>query len=555
MFQHAKPIRRLALAAALAGAALPAVASADSIVYVKDGDVWLTEPDGSRQFQVTTGGGHTSVSQSENGVIVAARGNGLVRLSRTGEVLNEITTAIKNGNWNGPYDIDVSPDGTRVAYGFLYQRIFADPTCPFTPSQCASSSVFSGVAYSQTSGPASGVPMHTGWSYPAWVDDSLLLHSEADGVLNKETIVRPFGSANTTGQQWYTHPAIGRMRDATVRGNTLAFVGPESGQVLGVAHFDGAPGSSPTVDDCFAYQQPTGQFRSPTLAPGTRSLAWAEDDGIWRGDFDNTSDGCDGAPGNGRLIVAGGRSPDWGPADVPAPRTEKPKDDSPQGDAPETKPPSREVPKPPVKLGPAPRTAQVTLSVSRARLARALSRGLTVKVAGVERDVRVEAAISAGTAKRARLGRRARTVATGTAPRFRRPGDGDAALLAPGRGPAAQAAFPAAHRPCRRRRCSGLADAQALVARRRPGDRRARRRHATRVVVATLRACLLSSSVVPTLRPGRRAVAGVRDGRHPAARNHPGGPLARHRRGRMQLRVQVRLRIRHPSLQNSRNLT
>jgi hypothetical protein len=35
-------------------------ASADSISYVKDGNVWLSTPDGSRQFQVTESGGYSS---------------------------------------------------------------------------------------------------------------------------------------------------------------------------------------------------------------------------------------------------------------------------------------------------------------------------------------------------------------------------------------------------------------------------------------------------------------------------------------------------------------
>ena len=33
--------------------ALPATAHADSISYIKDGNVWLSTSDGARQFQVT----------------------------------------------------------------------------------------------------------------------------------------------------------------------------------------------------------------------------------------------------------------------------------------------------------------------------------------------------------------------------------------------------------------------------------------------------------------------------------------------------------------------
>ena len=51
--------RRGLLAAGCAAAALalsPAVASADSIVYVKGGNVWLAAGDGGSQYQVTTDG-------------------------------------------------------------------------------------------------------------------------------------------------------------------------------------------------------------------------------------------------------------------------------------------------------------------------------------------------------------------------------------------------------------------------------------------------------------------------------------------------------------------
>ena len=48
--------RRAVLAAGLALAALPAAASADSIVFIKDANVWLANGDGSGLYQVTTDG-------------------------------------------------------------------------------------------------------------------------------------------------------------------------------------------------------------------------------------------------------------------------------------------------------------------------------------------------------------------------------------------------------------------------------------------------------------------------------------------------------------------
>ena len=54
---------------------------ADSISYVKDGNVWLSTPDGARQVQVTTAGGYTYASQADDGTLVALVGQRLQKLS------------------------------------------------------------------------------------------------------------------------------------------------------------------------------------------------------------------------------------------------------------------------------------------------------------------------------------------------------------------------------------------------------------------------------------------------------------------------------------------
>ena len=101
MTQHTKLIRRLACGAAVtvaAAAALPAAASADSIAYVKDGDVWLASPDGARKQQVTRTGGYAYVSQADDGTMIAlAPKERLHRLSRTGKVLAQADPNARRG--------------------------------------------------------------------------------------------------------------------------------------------------------------------------------------------------------------------------------------------------------------------------------------------------------------------------------------------------------------------------------------------------------------------------------------------------------------------------
>jgi hypothetical protein len=64
--------------------ALAATASAHSIVYIKDGNVWLTSPDAAKQYQVTCDGGYASPSQADDGTIVALRAKQFVRMDRSG---------------------------------------------------------------------------------------------------------------------------------------------------------------------------------------------------------------------------------------------------------------------------------------------------------------------------------------------------------------------------------------------------------------------------------------------------------------------------------------
>lgn len=134
-------LRRLATtgAAALAlAAAVPAAAHADSILYLRGGDIWLSAPDGARTFQVTATGGWTYASQSDDGqVIVASRDRRLFVLNRNGDVVRELSTVIGSIWWQGPFDPQVSPDGRHVAYQYY---------------TTTTGSLATGVAYAATDG-------------------------------------------------------------------------------------------------------------------------------------------------------------------------------------------------------------------------------------------------------------------------------------------------------------------------------------------------------------------------------------------------------------------
>src|SRR3954451_22920456 len=98
------------LAAATVAVSLAAVvpAQADTLVFVKDNNVWLSNPDGSGQYQVTLDGSadnpYLSPSQADDGTIVAARakpnGGPLYRLRQNGDLVNMIPVG---GMLAGPF--------------------------------------------------------------------------------------------------------------------------------------------------------------------------------------------------------------------------------------------------------------------------------------------------------------------------------------------------------------------------------------------------------------------------------------------------------------------
>ncbi|HEX5924343.1 MAG TPA: hypothetical protein VFY45_10970 [Baekduia sp.] len=86
---------------------------------------------------------------------------------------------------------------------------------------------------------------------------------------------------------------------------------------------DGDADPSTRPSPCYRYSDaPGGRFSQPTFSPDGAGLAWSAGDGIHVAAVPALAAGCtmDGATAAPPLVIAGGSEPDWGPADVPAPR-------------------------------------------------------------------------------------------------------------------------------------------------------------------------------------------------------------------------------------------
>jgi hypothetical protein len=337
--------RLLAVAVALIALAVTApAASADSIAYVKGGDVWLSTGDGSRQYRVTSTGRYADVSQADDGTMVALTGVRLHRLDRQGNVLADFDTPVSDTRpapaktFYGPFDPAISPDGTKVAYTYHYMTQSQSPTC--FPPACFVGINEGGTGYSwadrQTGWDEPVLGKHSGWRNPVWVDEDTVMLSDPTHMPNYDVILDTLsdGDSGNLVHGWFSDIVDGNPHtsggDITRDRTKLAFATGENDSTLTVSSVsqfpttfrDGdAPVSTrPTI--CYRYSGPAGHYSTPTFSPDGGRLAWAEDDGIKVVTVPSFAGGCttDGATPTAPLVIPGGSQPDWGPADVPAGR-------------------------------------------------------------------------------------------------------------------------------------------------------------------------------------------------------------------------------------------
>src|SRR3954447_21829638 len=298
-------LRKTLTAAFLMTLAAAAPAMADSIAYVDKGDIWIASPDGSRKVQVTHTGGYFNVSQADDGTMIALVGGEKLRtLSRDGRVLAEFLTPISDGapqagpinKFHGPFNPQISPDGTKVAYEYFNDTYEDDPACSATSvPPCFAYRQSQGVLVSSTSG-YTGFETYglmTGWIYPQWVGNDLLLRSDPGVSPNDDAVFTKLGGAN---ENWFYDPNMGLgvvsvelSRDLSTVVGIAGFRDQElrvyrtTMSPFGAPDWDHTPFTNhvntPVARQCF--ELPGAKFRSTTLAPSGRALAYGTADGVF----------------------------------------------------------------------------------------------------------------------------------------------------------------------------------------------------------------------------------------------------------------------------------
>jgi hypothetical protein len=306
-------------------------ASASSIVFTKNGNVWLANPDGSGQYQVTLDGTaaapYRSPSQADDGTIFAIRGEGthatFNKMKQNGELLAAPFEGSAPGT--GPLEASISPDGTKAAYSFLTS--LSGGCYPYTCTTYDGRVLYTYsdrfTRFDEIEGP------NTYGDDPSWIDNGQIFFANNSATIWTDVV----GPTTATG--WFddynqpgSYGSMGQtLRDGEALAGTVALVRVNEGHT-GNPPADGSTSlqlysytgtSSPATPTCAIRSPGTGSqvppMEDPTLSPDATVVAWQDPSGI-----NTISTNCaDATPS--RLIIPGGSEPDFGPANVnPGPR-------------------------------------------------------------------------------------------------------------------------------------------------------------------------------------------------------------------------------------------
>ncbi len=310
------PSTVLAAAAPTAPASPVAAARAGTggtIVYLRGHDVWIARGDGTGAHAVTRNGTrarpYRSPSLSNGGVIAVARGGLVLRLDQRGRVLSSFDPpALRNSAGElldgAVNDVALSPDGRYVAWSFVRY------SCPVG----ASCLVRYATGYS-TSTRYRRAGRSTYFRAPSWVGSGRTLQT---GGYGSQVMLHDLGRAP---QHWFDDADVAAPstdladHELSPNGRWLAAVrgyGADSTIAWYAVSGNAKSGVPPAPPVYTCVTTPDSRHASPTWSPDSSAVAWASSDGIV---VQRAAAHC-GAQADARLLLRGGRAPDWSPAQL-----------------------------------------------------------------------------------------------------------------------------------------------------------------------------------------------------------------------------------------------
>ncbi len=292
-------------------------AAASSIVYTKGGNVWRSSPDGRHQARLTRDGGYSSPSQDDRGRVYAIQRGRFVRLSARGRHIGAPFNAAvgRSGNVTayGPWEAQVSPDGSRIAYWRGIQRLDA-PMGGMTPYDLEDQVV---VSRSDRFTPDSTFGYQRDYRDPSWIDSRELLVFNYGLGVEEAAFFAPRPAGDPSFGQWFSDPDVAQIGDGELsRDARTLVVGAGGGLDLNnIALYRMSANTPPEAPErVCTYHSADGStvYADPTFSPRGNAIAFAQHapgkraDGLYVWSFGNCS-------GRAKLIARGAVDPDWGP--------------------------------------------------------------------------------------------------------------------------------------------------------------------------------------------------------------------------------------------------
>jgi hypothetical protein len=242
------------------------------------------------------------------------------RLDRAGRTLSEVGSIAGGSSasfiFKGPFDADLSPDGAKIAYGYVYSGFTNANGGTYVNEGNATAFARSSAA---TEVGESGFKTSREYDGPEWIDDTRVLVSNGPGYPSDPFAIVQAGSGDS--RSWFTDPDNMHPHDATLsRGwRMIAATNSDRSGLHVYRDFDAQPLGD--VSACFVYtpDAPGRRYSSPTFNAAGSRLFWANGAGLEVADIGDATGACPQGVAS-KEVLPGGSSPDWGPADVPAAR-------------------------------------------------------------------------------------------------------------------------------------------------------------------------------------------------------------------------------------------